>query len=95
MRSNAARLALISIVVALLTSCASHDKLQVKKAMPPADQIVAIGCIGSTDDATRQTVERLLENKSMWVGFSGSVIDYILVDKQSAQNAQDLLKTSS
>jgi len=94
MRPNAAKLALVSIVLALQVSCASQDKLQDEKAMPPADKIVAIGCIGSTDDATRQTVKRLLEDKGMWVGFSGSGVYYVLVDKQSAQVAQDYLKAS-
>jgi hypothetical protein len=95
MRPYVAGLVLIPVVLALLASCSSHGKLQTTNVMPPSDRIVAIGCIGSTDDATRQIVKGLLENEDMWVGFSGSVVDYVLVDKKSAQIAQDLLRTNS
>lgn len=95
MRLDVAKLALIAMGLALLTSCSFHSKLQTEKAMPPSDRIVAIGCIGSTDEVTRHIVKRLLENNGMWVGFSGSVVYYILVDKQSSQIAQDILKTNS
>ncbi len=95
MRPKVAGLALIAMAFTLLVSCNLHGKVQTENAMPPSDRILAIGCIGSTDDATRQIIKRLLANKGMWVGFSGSIVYYILVDKQTAQTAQDFLKTNT
>jgi hypothetical protein len=93
-------LSLLSAGLASLCACGlckrddyRNDKKQT--AIPATNEIDAVGYIGSIDEDTRDLVTRLLAARHIEVKFSGSVVYYVLVDKDQAQAAQDILKGSA
>ncbi len=93
-------LSLLSAGLASLCACSlckrdgyRNDKKQT--AISATNEIVAIGYIGSIDEDTRHLVKRLLAARRIEVKFSGSVVYYVLVDKDQSQAAQDILKGSA
>jgi len=59
------------------------------------NNIVSIGCIGSTDEKTARLIKQLLSAKQINAEFSGSVVYDILVDKKKSRLAQGILKESA
>ena len=82
----------MAILLLPLLSCKVTEKNQTAEEKP---HLVAIGCIGATDTHTSSIIKNILEKQGIKARFAGSVVFDIIIEKESAAKAQNLLKTRS
>ena len=87
---------LLASNLSLMNACVANPAKdgRTEDVAATTNNLVSIGCIGSSDDDTRILVQQLLSAKHIAAEFTGSVVDDIVVEKGKAQAAHNILKES-